>query len=39
MGGLDWVALPIVAELLGITNLEKFVAQLAAIRDHQQSES
>ncbi|MGL6245648.1 hypothetical protein [Pseudomonas sp.] len=39
MGGLDWAALPTVADLLGITDIEIFVAQLAAIRDHLREES
>lgn len=34
MGGLDWQALPIVADMLGIKDLEAFIACLAAIRDH-----
>lgn len=38
MGGLDWQALPIVADMLGITCIETFVAQLAAIRDYQREE-
>lgn len=35
MGGLDWAALPFVVELYGIENVENFVRQLIAIRDHQ----
>lgn len=38
MGGLDWQALPIIADLLGITDIETFVAQLAAVRDYQREE-
>lgn len=33
MGGLDWTALPIVAELLGAEDLDLLVAQLVTIRD------
>jgi hypothetical protein len=33
MGGIDWAALPIVAEMLGITDVEPFVMRLVAIRD------
>lgn len=33
MGGLDWTALPIVAELLGVEDLDLLVSQLVAIRD------
>lgn len=33
MGGLDWQALPIVVEILGITDIETFITQLIAIRD------
>lgn len=33
MGGLDWAALPIVAEMLGIDDVEKLVVQLVTIRD------
>ncbi len=35
MGGLDWAALPIVADLHGITDIETLVALLVAIRDDQ----
>lgn len=36
MGGeLDWVALPVIAEMLGIEDIEKTIVQLAAIRDWQ----
>lgn len=33
LGGLDWAGLPIVAELLGIEDLEMLVVQLVVIRD------
>jgi len=35
MGGLDWAALPTVADLLGVQDLETLVALLVAIRDDQ----
>lgn len=33
MGGLDWNALPIVCEILGIDDMEIFIMQLLALRD------
>lgn len=34
MGGqIDWSALPIIAELLGFTDLETLLEQLCALRD------
>ena len=33
MGGLDWAALPIVAEIFGVTDVEQFTTQLVALRD------
>jgi hypothetical protein len=39
MGGqLDWSALEVVAELLGITDIETLVLQLVAIRDRPRQE-
>jgi len=35
MGGLDWAALPTVADLFGVHDIETFVALLVAIRDDQ----
>lgn len=35
MGGIDWTALPAVAELLGIRDLDILIHQLAVIRDSQ----
>lgn len=36
MGGvLDWAALPVLAEMLGIEDVEKTILQLAAIREWQ----
>jgi hypothetical protein len=36
MGGLDWAALPFVAEMLGVRDPEILIAQLVTIRDEQQ---
>lgn len=33
MGGLDWAALPLVADLLGVEDVERMVPELVAIRD------
>jgi len=38
MNGIDWVALPIVAELLGIQDIDALVTQLVAIREWQKPE-
>lgn len=35
MGGLDWAALPVVAEMLGIQDVNQLVEQLVLIRDFQ----
>ena len=35
MGGSDWAALPVIAEMLGIGDIETLVLQLVAIRDAQ----
>ena len=35
MGGIDWAALPVIAEMLGIDDIEALVLQLVAIRDAQ----
>lgn len=34
MEGLDWAALPVVAEMLGIDDVEVLITQLVAIRDN-----
>lgn len=34
MGGLDWSALPMVCDLIGINDPEPVVLQLVMIRDH-----
>lgn len=36
MGGLDWTALPIVVEMLGVQHVDILVAQLKAIASHQE---
>lgn len=38
MGGIDWTALPIVVEMLGVTDVERLVRQLAAIREFNKTE-
>lgn len=39
MGGvIDWSALPILAEIHGITDIELLVEQLVTIRNHKQAE-
>lgn len=35
MGGLDWSALPTVAEMVGFKDIEILVAQLSTVRDFQ----
>lgn len=35
MRGLDWAALPLVVEMLGVDDVENFVARLVALRDWQ----
>lgn len=35
MGGLDWAALPVVAEMIGFDDLELLITQLVTIRDWQ----
>jgi len=32
MGGIEWSAIPTVAEICGITDVEVFIAELIAIR-------
>lgn len=39
MGGIDWSALPLVAEMLGIDDVETLIVQLIAIRDFQGAEN
>jgi hypothetical protein len=38
MGGLDWSALPIVVELLGIEDITMLIEQLITIRDNQRAD-
>ena len=35
LGGMDWAGLPLVADMLGIEDIEMLAAQLATIRDFQ----
>jgi hypothetical protein len=35
MGGLNWTALPIVAELIGVEDVELLIEQLVIIRNKQ----
>jgi hypothetical protein len=34
MGGLEWEAIPVVAELVGARDIELFIRRLVAIRAH-----
>lgn len=34
MGGLDWQALPIVVDMLGISDPEDLIMQLVTVREH-----
>lgn len=34
MGGLDWQALPLVADVLGVSDLENFINRMLQIRDY-----
>lgn len=36
MGGLDWSALPIVVEVLGVGDPEMLITQLVILRDQEQ---
>lgn len=33
MGGIDWAALPIVSDMLGIDDIESLITRLVVIRD------
>lgn len=39
MGGLDWAALPIVVEVLGVADPERLLHQLVTIREHEKPEA
>lgn len=39
MDGIDWAALPVVAEMLGVIDIEVLVAELTAIRNFQNRSS
>ncbi|MCP5009050.1 MAG: hypothetical protein GY942_03625 [Aestuariibacter sp.] len=34
MGGLDWQALPVVCDVLGVADPESLINQLVVMRDH-----
>lgn len=38
MGGLDWQALDVVAEMLGVLDIETLITQLVAIRESARDE-
>lgn len=38
MGGLDWAGLPLVVELLGVTDIELLLVRLQVIREHKPPE-
>ena len=38
MGGLDWSALPVVVELIGVDDVDLLIHQLVALRDHGRSD-
>lgn len=33
MGGIDWAGLPVVVEVLGVTDVDRLVRQLVTIRE------
>jgi hypothetical protein len=37
-GELNWTALPIVCEMVGVTDIEPLIARLCAIRDYQRKD-
>lgn len=37
MGGIDWQALPIVVDMLGISDPENLIYQLVTLREHQRT--
>lgn len=39
MGGFDWAALPVVAEMLGVQDIEALVTDLTVIREFQNRSS
>lgn len=36
MNGLDWAALPLMVERFGVRDVEIFIEQLVAIRNHEE---
>ena len=39
MGGMEWAALPVVVEMLGVEDVGKLVVGLTAIRDWQRAQN
>lgn len=39
MGGIDWAALPVVAEMLGVADVDQLVRQLVTIREFHKREA
>ncbi|MBK8916490.1 MAG: hypothetical protein IPM64_18135 [Phycisphaerales bacterium] len=40
MGGeVNWIALPVIAEMFGVVDVECFLARLIALRDHMQRQA
>lgn len=39
MGGIDWAALPVVAEMLGVADVDRLVRQLVTIREFHKREA
>jgi hypothetical protein len=37
MGGLDWAALPVVVEMLGVEDVDRLVRHLVTIRESQKA--
>jgi hypothetical protein len=38
MGGLNWAALPVVAEMLGVDDVDRLVRDLVTMRNHFKAE-
>lgn len=38
-GAIDWQALPIVSEVLGVSDQEQFIYELLAVRDYQRKQN
>ena len=37
-GGMEWAAIPVVADLLGVRDVERLIYQMTIIRDHHRPE-